>query len=398
MNMLDDSVFEQPKFLDAHIQSTLDFYDTRAFSAEGGFYGCFLDNGECFDRDSRQLVGSARYVVNYATAYRLYGDPKHLEWAKWGLKFLTAHHKQSNGHYAWLLEKNVVTDKRVMAYGHAFVLLAAAACHRIGLSNALQTLQDTFDFMETYFWDGSAQAYNDERDDSLEQLSPYRGQNANMHMCEALLAAWQATANPRYLDRAEQLANRFAFDLAAQSNGQIWEHYDSDWKVDMTFNIDRPNDRYKPWGFQPGHQLEWSKLLLILNGERPNEKWILKARTLYEQAMKTGWDEEFGGIVYGVAPDGQYCAGEKYFWVQAEAFATAWRLYKVTGEDKYLQDYRRIWRWSWNYLIDQEHGAWFRVRNRDGSVIDNKKSPLGKTDYHTMGACWDVLEVSKLKA
>jgi len=87
-----------------------------------------------------------------------------------------------------------------------------------------------------------------------------------MHMCEALLAAWQATNDIRFLDRAEQLANLFAFDLAAQSNGQIWEHYDADWNVDMTYNINFPNDRYKPWGFQPGHQLEWSKLLMILNG------------------------------------------------------------------------------------------------------------------------------------
>lgn len=393
MNRPSDTVFEQREFLEDHIQATLAFYDPRVFSKDGGFYGCFLDDGTCFDPNSRQLVGSARYVVNYATAYRLYGDPKHLEWAKWGLDFLNTAHKQPNGHYAWLLESGIITDTRVMAYGHAFVLLAAAACHHIGIATALQTLNDTFDFMETYFWDEFSGAYSDERDDALTQLSPYRGQNANMHMCEALLAAWEATEDVRFLDRAERLADRFAFDLAAQSEGQIWEHYDSDWKVDMAFNIDFPNDRYKPWGFQPGHQLEWSKLLLILNDERPDEKWILKAQSLYSKAMKTGWDEKFGGIVYGVAPNGEYCADEKYFWVQAEAFATAWRLYKATDDIKYLLDYRRIWQWSWDHLVDHAHGAWFRVRDRDGSPIDNKKSPLGKTDYHTMGACWDVLSV-----
>lgn len=393
MSESNDTIFEQRKFLEDHIQSTLAFYDPRVMSKDGGFLGCFLDDGTCFDPDSRQLVGSARYVVNYATAYRLYGDPKYLEWAKWGLDFLTEAHKQPNGHYAWLLEDRVITDSRVMAYGHAFVLLAAGACHRIGISTALQTLNDTYDFMETHFWDASAEAYSDERDDTLKYLSPYRGQNANMHMCEALLAAWQATADLRFLDRAEQLADRFTFHLAAQSEGQIWEHYDSDWNVDMAFNIDFPNDRYKPWGFQPGHQLEWSKLLLILNGERPNEKWLSKAKSLYEKAIASGWDQDFGGIVYGVAPDGSFCASEKYFWVHAEAFATAWRLYKATGENKYLLDYRRIWRWSWDHLIDHTHGAWFRVRHRDGSPIDNKKSPLGKADYHTMGACWDVLGV-----
>ena len=391
--MQDDSVFERPEFLEKHIASTLAFYDPRVFAKEGGFHGCFLDNGTCFDPDSRQLVGSARYVFNYATAYRLYGNSKDLEWAEWGLDFLTNDHKQPNGHFAWLLEEGVVKDTRVMAYGHAFVILAAAACHRIGIPSALQTLNETFDFMETYFWDASAGAYFDERDETLEHLSPYRGQNANMHMCEALLAAWQATADIRFLDRAEQLANLFAFDLTAQSGGQIWEHYDADWNVDMKYNIDFPNDRYKPWGFQPGHQLEWSKLLMILNGERPNAKWLPKARSLYDFAMNTGWDDTFGGLVYGVAPDGSYCSTNKYFWVQAEGFAAAWRLYKATSDKKYLHDYRRIWRWSWDHLIDHTHGAWFRARNRDGSAIDNKKSPLGKTDYHTMGSCWDVLSI-----
>ncbi|MEP4051321.1 MAG: AGE family epimerase/isomerase [Litorimonas sp.] len=391
MNMLDDSIFERPDFLENHIASSLAFYDPRVFCQDGGFYGCFLDNGECFDPDSRQLVGSARYVFNYATAYRLSGNPKHLEWAKWGLNFLNTAHKQPNGHYAWLLEKDIVTDTRVMAYGHAFVILAAAACLRIEVSSAHQTLNETFDFMETYFWDASGGAYFDEHNQTLDNLSPYRGQNANMHMCEALLAAWQATEDIRFIDRAEQLAQKFTVDLAAQSEGQIWEHYDANWNVDMEYNIDKPNDRYKPWGFQPGHQLEWSKLLMILNGERPNEKWVIKAQNLYENAIRSGWDNEFGGIVYGVAPNGSYCATEKYFWVQAEGFAAAWRQYKATGQEKYLMDYRRIWRWSWDHMIDHTYGEWFRVRNRDGSAIDNKKSPHGKTGYHTMGACWDVL-------
>lgn len=383
--------FDSPEFLQQHIQSTLAFYEPRVIGPEAGLRSCFLDNGDCYDPDSRQLVGSARYVVNYATAYRLYGKSNHLDWAQRGMDYLTQVHRQDNGRYVWLLEKDDIVDDRVMAYGHAFVLLAAAACVRVGMHGALQTLHEVHDFMEAHFWDAEAQAYGDERNASLDILDPYRGQNANMHMCEALLAAWQATGESHFLDRAEQLAIRFAFDLAAQSGGQIWEHYDRHWQVDLQFNIDKPNDRYKPWGFQPGHQVEWSKLLLILNDERPDARWLPKARQLYEQAMLTGWDSEHGGLVYGVAPDGRFCAAEKYFWVQSEAFAAAWRLYRLTGEESFLHDYRRIWQWSWEHLIDHVHGAWFRVRNRDGSAIDDRKSPLGKTDYHTMGACWDVL-------
>ena len=64
----------------------------------------------------------------------------------------------------------------------------------------------------------------------------------------------------------------------------------------------------------------------------------------------------------------------------------------MTGEQSYLDHYKRIWQWSWTHLVDHQQGAWFRIRNRDGSAFDDLKSPPGKTDYHTLGACWDVLD------
>ena len=119
------------------------------------------------------------------------------------------------------------------------------------------------------------------------------------------------------------------------------------------------------------------------------DRWRARRR----QSSSAGWDEIHGGIVYGIAPDGGICSDLKHFWVQAESFAAAWRLYNVTQDETYLRDYKRIWQWSWDHMVDHQYGAWFRVMNRDGSPIDDKKSPLGKTDYHTMGACWDVLGV-----
>jgi len=198
MSLATDPSFEDRGFLQKHIRSILDFYEPRVVSPEGGFYQCYLDDGEIFDPVSRQVVGSSRFVVNYATAYRLQGDAHYLDWAKWGLKYLSDTHRQ-------------------------------------------------------------------------------------------------------------------------------------------------PNDRYKPWGFQPGHQVEWCKLLLILNNERPAPQWVTRAQALYDHAMTTGWDERYGGIVYGVAPDGQFCSAEKYFWVHADAMAFYIRMvYEEYGRFTYLVGPRRI--------------------------------------------------------
>ena len=67
--------------------------------------------------------------------------------------------------------------------------------------------------------------------------------------------------------------------------------------------------------------MEWAKLLLILERHRP-EAWMLPtARRLFDTALDRAWDQEFGGVCYGFAPDGRLCDTDKYFWVQAEALA-----------------------------------------------------------------------------
>ena len=76
--------------------------------------------------------------------------------------------------------------------------------------------------------------------------------------------------------------------------------------------------------------------------------------------------------------------------MQAEALAAAALLAKRTGDDKYWQWYERIGDYSWKHFVDHRHGAWYRILSRDNRKYSNEKSPAGKTDYHTMGACYEA--------
>ena len=60
-------------------------------------------------------------------------------------------------------------------------------------------------------------AYLDERTADLSQADSYRGQNTNMHLCEAFLMCFEATNNARYLARAKLLAETFTVKLAGHS-------------------------------------------------------------------------------------------------------------------------------------------------------------------------------------
>ena len=386
--------FESRVFLQAHVAQTLAFYERHAWDPAGGFFHYLKDDGTVYNRSHRHLVSATRWVFNACMAHRQTGQVQWHDWAVHALAHLERFRVQAGpqaGLYVWTLQDGEVEDGRIMAYGQAFVLLARSHAHAVSLCSAADVAL-AFDRMGDAFYRAADQAYADELSaDGV--LSDYRGQNANMHMCEACLAAYASTGEARYLNRAQSLIERFAFDLAAQADGLVWEHYRSDWSIDWDHNRDKPGDIFKPWGFQTGHQTEWAKLLLIAHQHAPDARYLERAIELQQAAWQHGWDAEHGGLIYGFAPDRTPCDSDKYFWVQAESLASAWRLWRVTGNDVFRTQYHQLWAWSWQYLVDHRYGAWFRIVGNDGRKLEDTKSPAGKVDYHTMGACWDVMEV-----
>jgi len=390
--------FRSPAFLLDHIRHTLAFYDGRCLDPSGGFYHFFKDDGTVYDRRTRHLVSSARFVFNHAMAYRRFGEPQYQVAARHGLAFLHTAHEQPQGGYAWQIDwhhgRATVRDGTNHCYGLAFVLLAHAHALMAGVDEARKGLDAAWDVMERRFWEPAHGLYADEATPDW-QVGSYRGQNANMHSCEAMIAAYDATQDGRFLQRALTLAQSITGRQAALAGGLVWEHYRADWSVDWEYNRDDKTNIFRPWGFQTGHLTEWAKLLVQLETRLPDASrsdWaVSRARHFFDTAMARGWDAVHGGLVYGFDPDGKVCDADKYFWVQAESFAAAALLALRTGDDAYWAWYDRIWAYAWDHFVDHEHGAWYRILAPDNAKVTDEKSPAGKTDYHTMGACYDVL-------
>jgi len=386
--------FRSAHFLREHIRTIMAFYHPRCIDPAGGFFQNFRDDGSVYDAETRHLVSSTRFVFNYAMAAQFFKNSDYLDLTRHGIKFLRERHRNpQTGGYAWVLRGTTVQDATHHCYGLAFVLLAYACALQAGITEAREYLDETWQLLERYFWSESDGLYRDEISADWSQVSPYRGQNANMHSCEAMLAAFRASGESKFLARAETLARNICLRQTEQTEGLIWEHYDTDWQVDWDYNKDNPRHLFRPWGFQPGHQTEWAKLLLILDQHAPAEWHLERAKALFDTAVAKAWDDEYGGLYYGFAPDGSICDDDKYFWVQAESLAAAARLAARTGKSVYWNWYERLWDYAWEHLIDHRYGAWYRILDRRNQKYDDKKSPVGKTDYHTMGACYDVLEV-----
>ena len=395
--------FRSRDFLLDHVRQTMAFYHPRAIDPQGGFYHFFKDDGTIYDAITRHLVSSTRFIFNYAEAYRHFGQQEYLEAVKHGVDFLrNVHRNPVTGGYTWILRfsegKAAIEDATNHCYGLAFVVLAYSCGFRTGLPEAKGYLKETFDLMERRFWSQEYGLYADEAAGDWEILSPYRGQNANMHACEALIAAFEATGEAFYLERAYVIARNITLRQAGLTDRLIWEHYHPDWSVDWEYNRNDRTNIFRPWGYQPGHQTEWAKLLLIMERHKSHLQgdtdWMMgRAIELFSAALAKAWDDDCGGIYYGFAPDGTICDSDKYFWVQAESLAAAALLAARTKEGVYWDWYARIWSYSWKHFVDHRYGAWFRILTRDNRPYNDEKSPAGKVDYHTMGACYEVLKV-----
>ena len=386
--------FRDPAFLRNHIRSIMSFYHPVCIDAElGGYINQLRDDGSVFDRMTKHLVGTCRFVYNYALASLALDDPAYQAAAAHGLRCLQELHRQSDGGFAWVLQGRAVEDGTRHCYGHAFVLLASAGAAKAGIEGASALVSDVYDLLESRFWEPAVQLYVDEiKADDWNAIAPYRGQNANMHMCEAMLAAYEATGEAKCLDRAHVLARRICVELADQADGLIWEHYRTDWTHDWDYNRDDPQNLFKPYGYLPGHFTEWAKLLLILERHRP-EPWMLeRARHLFDTAVERSWDDQRGGMHYTFAPDGHILDTDRYYWVLAETFAAAALLALRTCNTRYWEWYDRVWEFSDRHFVDHEYGGWYRILNADNQKYDDVKSPATKTDYHPLAACYETLE------
>ena len=388
--------FFSKEFLTKHVSDIIAFYEPRCVDAQhGGFFQNFKVDGTVFDPSARQIVSSSRMTINFMLAGKLLGRPELVEIGRHGLSFVEGvHYVAAREAYAFTTRDREPEDMTQQCYAYAFVLAAHAAALKAGAAADGAGVRKVYELLEKKFWRAADGAYLDtiSADGAVDEA--YRGQNSNMHVCEALIASYEATRDTRYLRRAEVLAETFTRRLAAKGGGFVWEHYTGEWEVDWEYNKSDPTNIYRPWGYQPGHQAEWAKNLLGIRRNGGGGAWMVeRAKELFDGAWDLSYDAEHGGLVYGFGPDQQWCDSEKYFWVQGESLAACAQLYKATGEAKYVERYVCLWHYCWEHWVDHEHGAWvgFKLTRDNRRLSDVKAVAGGKCDYHTLVACIEAL-------
>jgi len=400
--------FHDSDWLYSRLSEILQFYYPACVDSQGEGYLLQLDadTGELYDRRSKHLVGTTRLAVNFwrALAYRTeHSNPAQCEAAlpvrtlhehlAHALQFLRDRFRDADrGGYHWLLAGTDPVTSRRVCYGHAFVLLAFARGAQADLRIGRTGLADITAVLSNRFYEPEVGLYRSAFDADWTTAEQYRGQNANMHACEAHIAAFEATGDRMHLDRAVGIAETLCLDLAGSDNTRIWEHYTADWQHDFEYNRDEPADQFRPWGYQPGHHVEWAKLLAVLDRHLDGgPDWLLRrARTFFDYAVTNGWDDTHGGFYYTLDRDDEPLIDDKYGWPVAEAIGAAVALSERTGDDRYLDLYDRFWTYAESVLAAPA-GNWYERVSVDGTPYSTSDGPAVEPGYHPIGACVEAL-------
>lgn len=387
--------FREPEAVREHLAGILDFWLGARDERHGGFTSHVLADGTVHDGSTRHLVASARFVVQFAWGALHGAGPRCVDASAEALEFLTrVHRDRRHGGYHWVLRATddgfEVADPRKQAYGHAFVLLAGATATRAGVPGGRDLLDEAREICEEKLLRGGHLAVNTTSPDWAE-VSPYRGQNANMHLCEAFLAAYDATGDRCDLQRAYRIAATLACRIPTGIGGFVWENYREDWSPDWAETPRDAGSVESAFGISPGHQVEWAKLLGILARHHPAEWLLPQAVHLHRLAWDHGWLRERGGFVSGLRRDLSVSHPEPAYWAPAEAIGAAAVLLEGTGDEGYLRFYDRAWDHALTHLADHEHGGWFVTPAPPAGRRDFGKGDAFEPDYHPAGACAEVL-------
>jgi mannose/cellobiose epimerase-like protein (N-acyl-D-glucosamine 2-epimerase family) len=246
-------------------------------------------------------------------------------------------------------------------------------------------LAEVTENLHSKFWEEKHGAQAEEFAQDWSPISDYRGQNSNMHLTEALMAAFEATGETLYLRKAESIASLIIGKHAASLGYRVAEHFDAGWVLDKDYS---GGDIFRPAGTTPGHWLEWSRLLMQLwqlGGRKL--AWLPEASArLFRSSIDLGWDKDKGGFFYTLDWTNRPTLRQKLWWPASEGIGAAHYL-AAHHSDSYFENwYRRIWGFCANHFIDHKHGGWHHELGEDlkpSSSLFSAKYDI----YHALQAC-----------
>ena len=360
------------------------------FPSPGGGSYYLGDDGTPWKERSRETWITSRMAHVYSIGSFL-GHEGSEVLADAALKGLTGelHDDVSGGWYAGLTCDNEILPTK-QCYAHAFVILAASSGLLAERPAAKELLKEALETYDRRFWNEEEGLSCDTWNTEFTVLDDYRGLNANMHTVEAFLAAADVLQEEKYRVRCGRIIDH-VLGWVKENCWRIPEHFNKLWQADLECNSEKPDDPFKPYGATPGHGMEWARLIIqwslsTYSDAGEAKSYVEAAENLYNRAVTDAWNADGApGIAYTTDWNGKPVVHDRMHWTLAEAINTSAVLYRVTGKQKYADDYAEFMAYLDDKVLDHVHGSWYHQLDQNNNLLGTVWP--GKSDlYHALQA------------
>jgi mannose/cellobiose epimerase-like protein (N-acyl-D-glucosamine 2-epimerase family) len=341
----------------------------------GGFVERLTPDGRADLNVPRRTLIQARQIYCFAKAAQMGWCPEGREIALKGLDYLLTKGKAPDGRpgFVYALAPDGSVDSPLRdTYGHAFVLLALATVYALDRDAQIRTEIDALcHFLETQL--------KSPHGGFLEGLPPSmpRRQNPHMHLFEAMIAAFDATHDTVFQNRAGDFFSLFLANFYDKQKQLLGEYFEEDWS------------RIEPVSIEPGHQAEWAWLLKgferITGCPTGRFRGELLASALRYR------DEATGCLVDEGDTAGNVRRHTRRLWPQTE-IAKAWIAQAESGEAGAADEARAaLARFEQHYLSHPVAGGWYDQFDRDG--VSLVATIPASSFYHVLSAVTEAEQV-----
>ena len=357
------------------IDHALPLWSREGWDASTGGFVDRLDHEGRADRHApRRVFVQARQIYCFAKAAQMGWYPEGRDIALKGLEYLLATAKAPDGRPGFvhrLDPDGAVLDPRRDSYDHAFVLLALASVYALGRDAQVRAEIDALlSFLDTRLRSphgGFAEGW---------PVSLPRRQNPQMHLFEAMIAAFDATEDLAFQKRAGEFFALFLANLYDKQSCVIGEYFEDDWS------------RIEPVRVEPGHLAEW--VWLLKGFERITRCPTARFRgELLASALR--YRDAAGCLIDEGSPGGQIRRSSRRLWPQTE-LAKAWIAQAGSGEVGAADEARAaLARIEQHYLNHPVKGGWYDQFDGDGTSL--VKTIPASSLYHVLGAVMEAERV-----
>jgi mannose-6-phosphate isomerase len=335
------------------IDHALPLWATEGWDATaGGFIDRLHPDGRADRLAPRRVFVQARQIYCYAKAAQMGWYPQGRQIALKGLEYLLARARPPDGRPGYvhrLTPDGDVLDPLRDSYDHAFVLLALATVY--GLDRDAQVRAEIDALLA--FLDSQLRSPHGGVVEGLPPSMPRR-QNPQMHLFEAMVAAFDATHEATFQNRAGEFFSLFLANLYDRQKHVLGEYFEEDWA------------KIEPVSVEPGHQAEW--VWLLKGFERITGCPTGHVRSeLMQSALR--YRDASGCLIDEGDADGAIRRDTRRLWPQTE-MAKAWIAQAESGESGAADEARAaLLRLERHYLNHAVTGGWYDQFDRDGKSL-----------------------------